>query len=54
MEAMVARVGDLRDGEMKEVEVGETKVLLTRLEGKFHAMGAGMHPYGGLSGGRDA
>ena len=28
MEAIVARVGDFKDGDMKEVQVGETKVLL--------------------------
>jgi apoptosis-inducing factor 3 len=47
MEAIVARVGDWRDGEMKEVQVGETKVLLTRLQGKFHAVGSVCTHYGG-------
>lgn len=47
MEAVVARVSDLKDGEMKEVAVGETKVLLTRLLGKFHAIGAICTHYGG-------
>ncbi len=47
MEAIVARVGDLRDGEMKEVEVGENKVLLIRLKGKFHAVGSVCTHYGG-------
>src|SRR5512143_2251277 len=47
MEAIVARVSDLHDGEMKEVEVGETKVLLTRLQGKFHAVGSVCTHYGG-------
>jgi len=47
MEAIVARVGELRDGEMKEVQVGETKVLLIRLRGKFQAVGAVCTHYGG-------
>ena len=47
MEAIVARVGELRDGEMKEVQVGETKVLLIRLRGKFQAVGALCTHYGG-------
>lgn len=47
MEAIVARVSDLRDGEMKEVQVGETKVLLTRLRGKFYAVGSVCTHYGG-------
>lgn len=36
----VANVNDLQDGEMKQVSVGETDVLLARVEGKFHAIGA--------------
>lgn len=47
MEAIVARVADLQDGEMKEVQVGETKVLLTRLKGKFHTVGSVCTHYGG-------
>ena len=47
VEAVVAKVSDLRDGEMKEVTVGDTKVLLTRLKGKFHAVGAVCTHYGG-------
>ncbi len=35
MEAKVAKVQDLQDGEMREVVVGETKVLLVRLQGKI-------------------
>lgn len=33
----------LQDGEMKQVLVGETEVLLARIEGKFHAVGAHTH-----------
>jgi NADPH-dependent 2,4-dienoyl-CoA reductase/sulfur reductase-like enzyme/nitrite reductase/ring-hydroxylating ferredoxin subunit len=47
MEATVARVGDLKDGDMKEVMVGETRVLLTRLKGQFHAIGNVCTHYGG-------
>ena len=46
-EAVVAKVSDLQDGEMKEVAVGETKVLLTRIKGKFHAIGGICTHYGG-------
>ncbi len=47
MEAKVARIHDLEDGEMREVVVGETKVLLVRLKGKFYAIGGECTHYGG-------
>ena len=47
MEAKVARIHDLQDGEMREVVVGETKVLLVRLKGKFYAIGGECTHYGG-------
>ena len=47
IEAIIAKVSDLQDGEMKEVAVGETKVLLTRIKGKFHAIGGICTHYGG-------
>ncbi|MFA5183239.1 MAG: FAD-dependent oxidoreductase [Syntrophales bacterium] len=47
IEAVVAKIDDLADGEMKEVTVGETKVLLTRIKGKFHAIGGICTHYGG-------
>ena len=47
MEAKVAKVQDLQDGDMREVVVGKTKVLLTRLKGKFYAIGAECTHYGG-------
>ncbi|MDD2904581.1 MAG: FAD-dependent oxidoreductase, partial [Syntrophales bacterium] len=47
IEAVVTKVDDLADGEMKEVGVGETKVLLTRIKGKFHAIGGICTHYGG-------
>ncbi|MEH2252407.1 FAD-dependent oxidoreductase [Nostoc sp.] len=40
IEAVVAKINDLNDGEMRQVSVGETEILLTRLEGKFYAVGA--------------
>lgn len=39
-EAVVAKVNDLQDGQLQQVSVGETKVLLARLNGEFHAVGA--------------
>jgi NADPH-dependent 2,4-dienoyl-CoA reductase/sulfur reductase-like enzyme/nitrite reductase/ring-hydroxylating ferredoxin subunit len=47
MEAKVARINDLQDGEMREVVVGKTKVLLVRLQGKFYAIGGECTHYGG-------
>lgn len=46
-EEIVAKVTDLQDGEMKEVEVQGLKILLTRLKGKFHAIGGECSHYGG-------
>ncbi len=36
-EATVAQTGDLQNGEMKQVKVGETDVLLTKIDGDFYA-----------------
>jgi NADPH-dependent 2,4-dienoyl-CoA reductase/sulfur reductase-like enzyme/nitrite reductase/ring-hydroxylating ferredoxin subunit len=47
LEATVAKVNDLQDGDMKEVLVGDTRVLLTRIKGKFHAIGNVCPHYGG-------
>jgi NADPH-dependent 2,4-dienoyl-CoA reductase/sulfur reductase-like enzyme/nitrite reductase/ring-hydroxylating ferredoxin subunit len=47
MEAKVAKVQDLQDGDMQEVVIGETKVLLTRIKGRFYAIGAECTHYGG-------
>jgi apoptosis-inducing factor 3 len=44
---VVAKVNDLQDGEMKEVEVDDLKILLTRLDGAFHAIGGECAHYGG-------
>src|SRR5690554_881934 len=46
LEAEVAKVGDLQDGTMRAVEVGEVKVLLARVDGRFHAVGARCPHYG--------
>jgi NADPH-dependent 2,4-dienoyl-CoA reductase/sulfur reductase-like enzyme/nitrite reductase/ring-hydroxylating ferredoxin subunit len=46
-EVHVANTSDLRDGEMKEVSVGETRILLARVEDKFHAVSATCPHYGG-------
>lgn len=40
IEAVVAQASDLQDGQMQQVSVGETDVLLVRLKGDFHAVGA--------------
>lgn len=45
-EARVASTHDLADGEMKTVTVGDTEVLLSRVEGAFHACGAHCTHYG--------
>lgn len=47
MEERVASVNDLRDGEMKQVLVGGKKVLLCRVSGEFHALGARCPHWGG-------
>jgi NADPH-dependent 2,4-dienoyl-CoA reductase/sulfur reductase-like enzyme/nitrite reductase/ring-hydroxylating ferredoxin subunit len=45
-QARVASVHDLADGEMKTVTVGGTDVLLSRVDGDFHACGAHCTHYG--------
>ena len=46
-EALVAKVNDLQEGDMKEVEVDGLKILLTKFQGKFHAVGGECPHYGG-------
>lgn len=46
-EFTVAKVNDLQDGDMKEVEAGDQKILLTLLDGAFHAIGGECAHYGG-------
>ena len=43
---VVANTAELKDGEMKEVSADGTPILLTRLEGKYHALGAHCPHYG--------
>lgn len=45
-EIELAKVGDLKDGEMKECLAGEAKILLARVDGRFHAIGATCTHYG--------
>jgi NADPH-dependent 2,4-dienoyl-CoA reductase/sulfur reductase-like enzyme/nitrite reductase/ring-hydroxylating ferredoxin subunit len=42
----VAKIGDLQDGQMQQVCVGDTPVLLAKIEGEFQAMGAHCVHYG--------
>lgn len=42
----LANTSELRDGEMKEVYADETRILLARVGGEFHAVGAGCPHYG--------
>lgn len=42
----VANTSDLRDGEMKEVSIGETRILLARVGDRIHAVGATCTHYG--------
>ncbi|MCW5960683.1 MAG: FAD-dependent oxidoreductase [Pyrinomonadaceae bacterium] len=42
----VGKTTDIADAEMKEVYAGETKVLLARIDGKIHAVGAECTHYG--------
>lgn len=39
-EAIVARIGDLREGEMREAKVGDTDVLLANVDGDYFAVAA--------------
>jgi NADPH-dependent 2,4-dienoyl-CoA reductase/sulfur reductase-like enzyme/nitrite reductase/ring-hydroxylating ferredoxin subunit len=47
IEKVVAKTGDLKDGEMKEVEVEGLGVLLVRADGKFYAIGSECTHFGG-------
>lgn len=40
IEAVVANVNDLQNGETKQVSVGETEVLLAKINDRFYAVGA--------------
>src|ERR687893_1703949 len=45
-EMAVAKTGDLRDGEMKQISADGTDILLARVGGEFHAVGAHCTHYG--------
>jgi apoptosis-inducing factor 3 len=45
-EITVARAAELKDGEMKQVAAGGTNILLARVNGKYHAVGATCTHYG--------
>ena len=45
-EVHVANTPDLRDGEMKEISAGETRILLARAGHRFHAISATCPHYG--------
>jgi NADPH-dependent 2,4-dienoyl-CoA reductase/sulfur reductase-like enzyme/nitrite reductase/ring-hydroxylating ferredoxin subunit len=45
-EITVAVAGELKDGEMKQVAADGTNILLARVNGKFHAVGATCPHYG--------
>ena len=42
----VAHINDLRDGEMKEVSIGDTDLLLSRIDGTYYAMQGHCSHYG--------
>jgi apoptosis-inducing factor 3 len=39
-EAIAANINDLQDGDMRQVSIGETDVLLAKVDGLFYAVGA--------------
>jgi apoptosis-inducing factor 3 len=45
-EHVVAKTTDLKDGQMKTITVGDTKILLVRLKGTFYAIGSTCPHYG--------
>src|SRR5919199_177328 len=45
-EVTVARNDELKDGEMKQVSADGTDILLARVRGKYHAVGARCTHYG--------
>jgi NADPH-dependent 2,4-dienoyl-CoA reductase/sulfur reductase-like enzyme/nitrite reductase/ring-hydroxylating ferredoxin subunit len=45
-EVTIARSGELQDGEMKQVSVDGTEILLARVRGRYHAVGAHCTHYG--------
>ena len=47
IEKRVFKTHELQDGDMREVELGGTKVMVARVKGKFYAIGAECTHYGG-------
>ncbi|MGB3183316.1 MAG: Rieske 2Fe-2S domain-containing protein [Cyclobacteriaceae bacterium] len=45
-EIKVARTGEIKNGEMKQVKAGETELLLVRQDGHFYALAAKCTHYG--------
>src|SRR5215813_10478191 len=45
-EATIIKSNELADGEMKQVSAGGTDILLARVNGKYHAVGAYCPHYG--------
>ena len=45
-EITIAKTGELKDGEMRQVSAGGTDILLARVGGKYHAVGAHCTHYG--------
>jgi nitrite reductase/ring-hydroxylating ferredoxin subunit len=45
-EITVAHAAELKDGEMKQVAAGERNILLARVNGIYHAVGATCPHYG--------
>ncbi len=45
-EHVVAKTTDIKDGQMKSVTVGDTKILLVRLNETFYVLGSTCPHYG--------
>lgn len=45
-EKAIAKLSEIKNGEMKEISAGETKILLARVGGKCYAVGANCTHYG--------
>ncbi|WP_315791163.1 Rieske 2Fe-2S domain-containing protein [Fischerella sp. JS2] len=45
-EAVVVNINDLNHGEIRQISVGETEILLSHIDGNFYAVGAHCAHYG--------
>ncbi len=45
-ETVIAKISELKDGEMKRMSIDGTDVLLSRINGNFYALGASCTHYG--------